>query len=282
MGFIGSNQVLPPGVPVPPGGILEISVSASPDARISGVCITEESPEGNCESFGDASIPAGTQLISTNPAVASVETDSLDPSLMSIELRSLGSTVLQLRQNEELLASYVLIVTPSLPGTPCAIDTDADGSPDGIVDCSGRCVSSEAVGQRLGDGVCDEGSPRDDGSPGIDLSCVFIPEFFQSLNGVDVRFTDRTDRDGGDCDPEASCRAQFGTAPDFELCSASAGACSFNATTEGSTCAEMCQRFGSRCVAALDNNLAGCTPLPGNTDTCETPRNSEICICERR
>ena len=34
------------------------------------------------------------------------------------------------------------------------------------------------------------------------------------------------------------------------------------------TCADMCQRFGSQCVAALDNNPPGCTP---STQLAETP-----------
>src|SRR5262249_30079835 len=113
------------------------------------------------------------------------------------------------------------------------------------------------------------------------------------------------DLDGGACSPEQSCNAQFSTAPDYQFCSASvdildarppsvilssARICSFLATTAKDTptgivpgtCAEMCQQLGSRCVAALDNIPPDCTPNPDSTDTCETPRLTEICVCERR
>jgi hypothetical protein len=44
----------------------------------------------------------------------------------------------------------------------------------------------------------------------------------------------------------------------------------------------MCQRFDSQCVGALRNDTPGCTPTPDSSDTCETLRQTEICLCERR
>jgi hypothetical protein len=284
-GWMGIDAEEIPGAPFPPGSVLEISISAATDHRITSICITEESPEVKCESPDEKNLPIGTQLISSNTAVASV---SLDPTVGTvITLKSVGSTILQLRRDKEIFASYVLVVTPPLPGTRC--EFNSQGQVEAIVDCSGNCVLREVAGRRLGDKFCDNGSPRDDGSGevlGIDLSCVFIPEFFVDradlfVNVIDP-FADRTQRDGGDCDPKESCTAQFGTAPGFAFCSASAGVCSFNATTGGGTCADMCQRFGSRCVAALDNSSPGCIPSPNSRDTCQTPRQTEICVCERR
>ena len=117
--------------------------------------------------------------------------------------------------------------------------------------------------------------------PGINTYISISPSLSNrfSLNG-----------DGGDCSPEESCNAQFGTAPDYKFCPAitSASVCSFNATigfnapTGHGTCAAMCQQFGSRCVAALDNDPLGCTPSPKSRGTCETPRQTAICVCERR
>ena len=166
-----------------------------------------------------------------------------------------------------------------------------------IVDCSGKCVSInfDAI-PKLGDGYCD------DGSRGIDLSCAFIledliPDFLHTPAGEAgealSRILDFLNRngdilargrgDGGDCTLEDSCRAQFGTAPDYQFCGEDVssvtaindafatnalGVCTFNATTrnvttgDDGTCAEMCQQFGSQCVAALDNKTPGCTPSP--------------------
>jgi hypothetical protein len=153
----------------------------------------------------------------------------------------------------------------------------------------------------------------------IDLSCAsFIPEFaltvfvggaplnesdqsnfamirsevMAHLNRLTSRATQSRVLDGGECLLQDSCRAQFGKAPDFHLCGAGEGVCSFNTTTgkgmpnNRGTCAAMCQQFrDSQCVAALNNNPndpPGCTPNPNSRDTCETPRQTEICICERR
>ena len=272
-GSYGTNEI--PLDPVPPGGVFEASISTF-EPKIN-FCIPEEAQE-SCTPTSDANLPAGTQLISTNPDVASVEIDVFGRTF--IGLNSPGSTTLQLRRNGIILASYVLVVAPGLPGTRCI------GIDNRVADCSGKCVLEDDVRAGLGDGVCDNGTPRDDGKPTIDLSCAFIPEFFipDPQVAVDLSgFTDSLKRDGGDCTPEQSCIAQFAAAPGFELCSASASVCRFNATTGGGTCAEMCQRFGSRCVAALDNKTPGCAPKPKSTDTCETwGGQTAICVCERR
>jgi hypothetical protein len=96
--------------------------------------------------------PAGTQLISTNEAVAEVS-DKL------IELKNCGSTTLQLRRIRddaspgELLASYVLLVIPDAPGTSCDPVLSAENRfpecggngplSSFVVDCSGKCVSRQ-------------------------------------------------------------------------------------------------------------------------------------------
>src|SRR5262249_16377744 len=112
----------------------------------------------------------------------------------------------------------------------------------------------------------------------INLSCSIFADDGRSLH--DAR-----------CSPEDICAAQFGNAPGFQFCGdlTSASICSFNATTGRGdkhtrlgTCEDMCQQFGSRCVAALDNETPGCTPNPKSRDTCETKRQTEICVCERR
>jgi hypothetical protein len=80
--------------------------------------------------------------------------------------------------------------------------------------------------------------------------------------------------------PSASCTELFRDAPDFILCVETETFCSFYAITGGGTCDEMCGRFGSQCVDALDN-AEGCIAIAGSNDTCQTPRQDEICVCER-
>jgi hypothetical protein len=184
-GFGGSNVVsVTPDGGLPPDGVLEISLSSLDNHLISGLCFRETTEDCN-DTSGD--IPSNTQLRSTNPAVASVCredpntleltcSDSVESDIQSrIRLMNPGSTTLQLRRDGEILAFYILVVTPPpFPGTQCGFASDQEG---GIVDCSGNCVSIEDICEKLGDGTCD------DGRRGINLSCAFTPDFF--LNGFD-------------------------------------------------------------------------------------------------
>jgi len=79
---------------------------------------------------------------------------------------------------------------------------------------------------------------------------------------------------------DASCTDLFGDAPDFMLCQETTTFCSFNTTTGGGTCDEMCGGFGSQCVDALDNSER-CIAIAGTNDSCQTPRQEGICVCER-
>lgn len=79
----------------------------------------------------------------------------------------------------------------------------------------------------------------------------------------------------------AACDDAFAMAPAYELCSEDEASCSFNVTTGGGTCSEACVALGSTCLAAFDNNEIACEPIPATGDTCDTPRNSNICVCAR-
>ena len=82
--------------------------------------------------------------------------------------------------------------------------------------------------------------------------------------------------------PAATCEELFQNAPEFLLCEQTETTCAFNARTNGGTCTEMCQRFGSVCLEAQGNeNATPCTPEFPQVDTCDTPRGTEICVCER-
>ncbi len=144
-----------------------------------------------------------------------------------------------------------------IPGTSCGTGR--------VFDCVGSCVDEVTANDWVGDGFCDDGT-------------------FEDPNGVPVNLVcNAFNNDAGDCDGNTGTRCvdQFGSAPDFVLCEETATTCGFNAFTNLGTCEEMCNRFGSRCVGALDNDGARCIANPNNTDTCQTPWQTEICVCER-
>lgn len=79
-----------------------------------------------------------------------------------------------------------------------------------------------------------------------------------------------------------SCDALFNTAVGYQLCSDEADRCSFNAKTAGGNCNAICASFAATCLNAFDNNdAAPCAPIEATGDTCETNRQSEICVCTR-
>ena len=279
VGFSGSDESQRH--PVSPGGTLEVNLSA---VAFTVLCIKDSDVTCATDGVGEAGnshIPDGAKLFSSNPDIAFIDGGD-------IVLRRPGLTILTLQYVDYLskvqpskvgtIAYYNLVVKPVRPGTPC--ESDREGifisGFEGIIDCSGRCVLEAEVKARLGDGVCD------DGSTGFDLSSCLIHNAWEESEGTLLGFLN-DEIDGGDCNKVRDlCRARFGDAPGFQLCNSSVNVCSFNANTNGGTCEEMCRQFNSRCVAALDNNPAGCTPLPDSNDTCQTPRQSEICFCAQR
>jgi Right handed beta helix region len=81
--------------------------------------------------------------------------------------------------------------------------------------------------------------------------------------------------------PGGDCGALFGKAPGFKLCSETDTTCAFQATTAGTTCEGLCGAMGSTCVEAFNNSETSCMAEPGSEDTCQTPRNNEICVCSK-
>jgi hypothetical protein len=288
-GWWGSNQSIV-GRNVPPG-IFEVPIHMRELPFKMHVCIREifVLNDSDCPTSDFSTLPPYTHLISKNRAVASVEGTNGGT---IITIKGFGATILELRQDksEILFTSYVLVVfTPSDPGKKCVgLIGPGDNGPSflGVTDCSGKCVKLADARDRSSDGVCDNGMSRDDKEPDdvMDLSCsifidgsTFLPALILSTSIHDER-----------CSPDDSCTAQFGEAPGFQFCGASARICSFNATigqedkhAHLGTCEKMCQQFRSQCVAALDNETPGCTPNPKSRDTCETPLQTAICFCER-
>ena len=77
----------------------------------------------------------------------------------------------------------------------------------------------------------------------------------------------------------ATCDELFSAAPAYKLCSEEVDRCSFNVTTGGGTCDDACAALGSTCLGALNNGADPCISV--GTDTCQTPRQTEICICAK-
>jgi hypothetical protein len=135
---------------------------------------------------GGVGLPAGTQLISSREAVASVESDG---ERTVIRLNRPGNTILRLRETAEkkrILATYRLIVSPVDAGTACS--SVFLGASSFITDCAGRCVRPEpldpseetscppglpcvAISERISDGMCNFGRRLADGSRDIHLAC---------------------------------------------------------------------------------------------------------------
>jgi hypothetical protein len=149
-------------------------------------CFSEMPGGEDCQpGAGGAGLPAGTQLISSNETVASVE--SVEGNTVVL-LHRPGNTILQLRGTDEkkrILAIYRLIVSPVDAGTGCSsfVLQSFFGIFFAITDCSGRCVPVSRtdcrsdsplcvpISERIGDGTCNSGRRLDDGRRDIDLAC---------------------------------------------------------------------------------------------------------------
>lgn len=81
--------------------------------------------------------------------------------------------------------------------------------------------------------------------------------------------------------PKSACETQFGTVDDFKLCSETETTCSFYARLGGKSCGEVCGAMGGTCLDAFDNIGAGCKVNSKLDDTCDSKRNTEICICSK-
>jgi len=302
----------------PQGGVFEVPIHTEELPLVMPVCIRGKTePPDVCPTgpgvVRQEHLPPDTHLSSTNLAVASVEGTK-------ITLKEFGTTTLELRQDASdiLVTSYLLVIfAPSRPGTECVGLLMNGSALEGITDCSGKCASiteiitglfeggSGVPEARLVDNVCDNGMPRRDEKPAMDLSCSFFAQIFSFPGVVPPNLEGRCSPEGicrihdERCTLEDSCTAQFGAAPGFKFCPdlTSPSVCSFNVTTgkednhlhgkednhtHFGTCNDMCQRFDAQCVGALRNDTPGCTPTPDSRDTCETLRQTAICLCERR
>jgi hypothetical protein len=84
-----------------------------------------------------------------------------------------------------------------------------------------------------------------------------------------------------DAMPQAACDDLFGQAPGYQLCSEDAVSCSFNVALVGETCTIACELLETTCLNALSNeDIDLCAPVVSD-DTCDTARQSQICVCAR-
>lgn len=77
-----------------------------------------------------------------------------------------------------------------------------------------------------------------------------------------------------------ACQQTFGALPNFILCEQTATTCEFNVVLNNSDCTTLCGSLGKTCIGAMNNGTNSCTPVLPNSDTCDTPRIDQICICE--
>ncbi len=82
-----------------------------------------------------------------------------------------------------------------------------------------------------------------------------------------------------------ACEDAFGDASDFTLCREQEDRCEFAARTDRGddkgNCNDLCRRFNTKCLGAIDNESNCIEADNGNMDDCFTDRTTEICICER-
>jgi hypothetical protein len=84
-----------------------------------------------------------------------------------------------------------------------------------------------------------------------------------------------------DAMPLVACDVLFGEAPGYQLCSEDELSCSFNVALLGETCTAACILLETTCLAAFANeDVDLCAPLVTD-DTCDTARQSQICVCAR-
>ena len=189
-----------------------------------------------------SSLPEGSQLISTNPDVASVLEGAIrlkSPQVYRFQwFRVYDFAIASDRENSD---SYVLIFLPFLLVDAVSefLYSCSSGLFWQVRGYSGYHSYHLEDKEYLKDSVISNatmGRPRHDETQPIDLSCAFIPGFFSRLWLADIsRFTDSLNRDGGDCSLEESCIAQFGTAPDYAFCPmlipSNGDSCAFVAST---------------------------------------------------
>ena len=76
------------------------------------------------------------------------------------------------------------------------------------------------------------------------------------------------------------CTARYGTADQYELCSATSTptitACVFYAQTNGSSCLALCTGLGGTCIESHDGN---CDNIVGNPRPCTDTFSDQVCSC---
>jgi hypothetical protein len=116
--------------------------------------------------------------------------------------------------------------------------------------------------------VCDEGLCRRSVSP-------------DDAGSVDALVSDSASSDGpaGDGAFDERCRARYGGAAGFVICSAELDRCEFFADTNDGTCDALCGGLGGTCLEnydATDGEM--CTPT-SQDEGCTAGHSSQICVC---
>lgn len=186
------------------------------------------------------------------------------------------------------------------PSDDGALDGGVDRRDAGLLDDAGEPVPEDDAGGPPPDaGRLDAGGDEDDGgAPADDGGAAFDDGGAPAGDGgapaedggaPDAGAPDAGEPDAGFPDagfPDAGpppCADVFGGVTGFVLCAETPVACELNANTGAyapNTCRTVCESVGKACLGALDNAAEPCGPT-GTVDTCDTPRNTEICTCAR-
>lgn len=181
---------------------------------------------------------------------------------MSRVLRRLSSTSVSL-----VLPAIVLVL--GLASGGCSVQVDYGNTEFSC--SSGDCPS----GYRCVSNVCllESAEEEENDSPDAAIEEEETPDASVADAAVEEPDADLT---------PASCDALFSSAPGYELCFEQDQSCAFNVATAGGNCHQACNNLGSVCLGAFDNDENSlCVPVQGSTDTCDTQRDTEICVCAR-
>jgi hypothetical protein len=103
--------------------------------------------------------------------------------------------------------------------------------------------------------------------------------FTTDAAGDAVSDINSSDVDSSSDTPALTCTERYGATNGFQLCTETATFCSFVAIKKGSSCTDLCARFGGTCLSAKVNS-SNC--LAGSPSSCDDTTNyDDICTCTR-
>lgn len=130
------------------------------------------------------------------------------------------------------------------------------------------CLDGQ-IGPPTGDpqpAVPDASTPADGSAPAVDAASpdAAIPDA-QTPDAMALR----------------TCDEIYDQAPEYSLCEQLPTTCEFAVQTNQGSCRQLCGNYGGECLEAYDNDEGAECVRKLTGDTCDTQRQTEICICSR-